>query len=163
MSISRLHQLFWDCSPVLSLTAFETSPPDFCQMVVLSCSIDTGVILNPWDGVCNGVVYAFNIDNMGPYSSSNNLHWYTRSKVMPRASIMRLTWSVYIFMDWPHSIPLNSFKVSTMASSSIMVTLYLRCVEESFWLKNGIGLFSWVITAPSCLLKASVEISKTWE
>jgi hypothetical protein len=41
---------------------------------------------------------------------------------------MRFARSVYTFMDWPHSIPLNSFKVLTMASSSILVTLYLHCV-----------------------------------
>ncbi len=45
-------------------------------------------------------------------------------------------------MVWPHSIPLNSLKVSNMASSSILVTLYLHCSVESFLLKNAIGLFS---------------------
>jgi hypothetical protein len=35
---------------------------------------------------------------------------------------------------------LDSFSVSTMASSLILVTLYLRCVLESFWLKNAIGV-----------------------
>ncbi len=45
-------------------------------------------------------------------------------------------------MDWPHSIPLNSFKVLTMASSSILVTLFLHCLVESFQLKNAIGLYS---------------------
>jgi hypothetical protein len=42
-------------------------------------------------------------------------------------------------MFCPHSIPLNSFSVSTMAKSSISVTLYFCCVWESFLLKNTIG------------------------
>ncbi len=67
-----------------------------------------------------------------PYSSSNNLHCYTWSVVKPRASLMRFVWSVNTFMFWPHSIPLNSFKVSTIASSSILVTLYLRCASGEF-------------------------------
>ncbi len=45
-------------------------------------------------------------------------------------------------MSCPHSIPLNSYSVSTMAKSSISVTLYFCCVSESFLLKNAIGLLS---------------------
>jgi hypothetical protein len=78
----------------------------------------------------------------GPYSSSSNLHWYTRLEVKPRVSLMRFVRSVNPFMFWPHSIPLAFFNVSTMANSSILVTLYLRCVSESFQLKNAIGLLS---------------------
>ena len=77
---------------------------------------------------------------------------------------MRFLWSVYTFIGWPHSIPLNSFNISTMASSSILVTLYLHCAGESFWLKNTIGLLSWVITAPSCLLKSvCVNLKDFWK
>ncbi len=94
---------------------------------------------------------------LGPCSSSNNLHRYTWSGVKLRTSLMRFVWSVNIFMFWPHSIPLNSFSVLTMASSSILVTLYLRCVLESFGLKNTIGLLFWLITAPNCLLEVNLE------
>ena len=39
----------------------------------------------------------------------------------------------------PHSIPLNSFRVSTMLSNSSSVTEYLRCVSLSLRLKKAIG------------------------
>ena len=53
-------------------------------------------------------------------------------------------------------MPLNSFKVSTMAKSSILVTLYLVCAVDNFLLKNAMGLFSCVIKAPNCIVEASV-------
>jgi hypothetical protein len=34
---------------------------------------------------------------------------------------------------------------------------------REFWLKNAIGLFSWVITAPNYKVDASVYISKGFE
>ncbi len=41
--------------------------------------------------------------------------------------------------------------------------MYLCCVSESFQLKNAIGLLSWVITAPSCLLEAvCVNLKDFW-
>ncbi len=59
-----LAPVFWDCHPVLSLTAFWAL--NCCRKVTFSCSIDTGVILKPWDSICNNVVYAFSIDDLGP-------------------------------------------------------------------------------------------------
>ncbi len=58
VSTLRLCHCFWDCHPVLSLTAFWILI-DFCHEVALSWSIDAGVIAKPWDCICNGVVYAF--------------------------------------------------------------------------------------------------------
>ncbi len=57
----------------------------------------------------------------------------------------------------PH-IPLNSFSVSNMARSFSLVTVYLDWVPESFRIKNAMGLLSWVITAPICLVDASVAL-----
>ena len=57
-----------------------------------------------------------------------------------------------MFICCPHIIPLNPFSVSVMARSSSLVAVYLDCPPESFWLKNAIGLISWVIFAPRCLL-----------
>ncbi len=59
------------------------------------------------------------------------------SEVRPRASLVRFLWSIKTLISCPHSIPLNSFSVSTMAKSSISVTLYFCCILNSFLLKNA--------------------------
>ncbi len=72
----------------------------------------------------------------GPYSLSINLHRNTRSEVSPSASHVRFLWLVQTLMHWTHSILLNSLSVFTMASSSILVTLYFCCCTDSFLLKK---------------------------
>ncbi len=76
----------------------------------------------------------------GAYFSQSNCQWYTLSEVRTRASLVRLLWSVKTLISCPHIILLNSFSVSTIARSSISVTLYFCCVFDSFLLKNAIGL-----------------------
>ncbi len=68
---------------------------------------------------------------LGAYSSRSNLHWYTLSEVRTRASLVRLLRLAKTLIDFPHSIPLNSFGVSTMARSSIVIMLYFCC---KFWI-----------------------------
>jgi hypothetical protein len=60
-------------------------------------------------------------------------------------------------------MPLNSFKVLTIAKSSISVTLYFCCAVESFLLKNVMGLFYCVITAPISPDERSMHISHSLE
>ena len=60
-------------------------------------------------------------------------------KIQPQV-VLRAPWPNDTFIGWPHSIPLYSFSVSTMATSSILLTLFLHCAGESFQLKNTIGL-----------------------
>jgi hypothetical protein len=47
-----------------------------------------------------------------------------------------------------------------MARILISTTLYLVYDLDVFLLKNTIGLLSWVIAAPNCIVEASVYISK---
>ncbi len=61
-----------------------------CHKVALSCLIDTGVILKPSDYICNGIVYAFDIDNLGLCFSSSNLNWY----IQYRLSLEHLVWDI---------------------------------------------------------------------
>ncbi len=46
--------MFWECQPVLSLNTSWVSF-DFRREITFCCLIDTGVILKPWDCICNGI------------------------------------------------------------------------------------------------------------
>ena len=62
-----------------------------------------------------------------PNSLSINFQGYTLLEVNPSAFSVRFLWSLLTIICWPLSISLNSFSVSELASSSILVTLsFLR-------------------------------------
>ncbi len=84
--------MFWDCPPVLSLTAFWLLI-DFCHKGALSCLIDTGSYSSR--EIASAMKLGnFDIDNLGLIFSSRNLNWYIQSKVKPRTSHMRFLFVV---------------------------------------------------------------------
>ncbi len=112
-----------------------------CMGVIVGC-IKLGIIVQLQDCIHYCVMNPFYIYYFGAYSSKSNRQWYTLSEVRPRATLVRFLWSVKTLISCPYNIPLNSFNVSTMARSSISVTLYFCCILDSFLLKNAIGLLS---------------------
>ena len=88
------------------------------------------VILQSGSIIRDCVVYSIDIDNF-TYSSKSNLHQCTLSEVNPRASVVRFLWSVLTLIDCLHSMPLNSFSVSTMARSLISVTISIEPFQGS--------------------------------
>ncbi len=75
---------------------------DYCRKVALSCSIDTGVILKPWDWSAM-VCVCLDKDNLGPmFFKPWPSDW--------RLSIEYLIWDLWSvnIIGWPLSIPLNS-------------------------------------------------------
>ena len=100
------------------------------SMSVLIGQVLLRVILQSGSIIRDCVVYSIDIDNF-TYSSKSNLHQYTLSEVNPRASVVRFLWSVLTLIDCLHSMPLNSFSVSTMARSLISVTISIEPFQGS--------------------------------
>ncbi len=75
---------------------------DYCCKVALSCLIDTGVKLKPWDWSAT-VCVCLDKDNLGPIFFKP---WPSTSRLSIE-HLIRDLWSVNI-IGWPLSIPLNS-------------------------------------------------------
>ncbi len=91
-SIFKLHQCFETVIQFCLWLLFWAL--DFCHIVTLSYSIDTGVILKPWDCICNGV--------MVMYGAFNRQSWARTLPVItsigapgPRLSQEHLSWDLH--------------------------------------------------------------------